>query len=32
MSEYLMHFLKFAGGFAVIVAVALFGLKLTGTA
>ena len=32
MSEYFMHFLKFTGGFAIIVAIALFGLKLTGTA
>jgi len=30
--EYFAHFLKFAGGFLVIVAIALFALKLTGTA
>jgi len=30
--EYLMHFLKFAAGFALIVAGALFIIKLTGTA
>lgn len=30
--EYLTHFLKFVGIFAVILAVALFTLKLTGTA
>jgi len=30
--EYLIHFLKFAAGFAAIVVFALFALKLTGTA
>lgn len=30
--EYFMRFLKFTGGFAIMVAIALFALKLTGTA
>jgi len=30
--EYFVHFLKFAGGFLAILTLALFALKLTGTA
>jgi len=30
--DYFVRFLKFAGGFAIIITIALFALKLTGTA